>query len=141
MQTFVPYPDLARSAHVLDRQRLGKQRVEAKQILRANCGLTKGWVNHPAARMWRGYEGALAVYGIQCCIEWTSRGYVDNLRPEFTAFTAAWAAEGGKFRMPPWWGGPIHATHQAALIRKLPENYAPLFGDVPDVEYFWPVAA
>jgi len=30
MQTFLPYPDFARSAAVLDRQRLGKQRLEAR---------------------------------------------------------------------------------------------------------------
>ena len=34
MQTFLPYPDFARSAAVLDRQRLGKQRVEVLQILK-----------------------------------------------------------------------------------------------------------
>lgn len=28
MQTFLPYPDFVESASVLDRQRLGKQRVE-----------------------------------------------------------------------------------------------------------------
>ncbi len=35
MQTFLPYPDFARSAAVLDPARLGKQRVETLQILRA----------------------------------------------------------------------------------------------------------
>lgn len=37
MQTFLPYPDFARSAACLDRQRLGKQRLEAFQILQTNC--------------------------------------------------------------------------------------------------------
>ena len=31
MQTFLPYEDFRASARVLDRQRLGKQRVEAKR--------------------------------------------------------------------------------------------------------------
>lgn len=35
MQTFVPFPDFARSAAVLDDKRLGKQRVEVLQIVRA----------------------------------------------------------------------------------------------------------
>ena len=35
MQTFLPYPDFARSARCLDNRRLGKQRVESYQILRA----------------------------------------------------------------------------------------------------------
>lgn len=49
MQTFLPYPSFAESARVLDRQRLGKQRVEVLQLLRALTGQTKGWANHPAA--------------------------------------------------------------------------------------------
>lgn len=36
MQTFLPYPDFAESAKVLDNGRLGKQRLEAKQILQIN---------------------------------------------------------------------------------------------------------
>lgn len=35
MQTFLPYPDFAESASVLDRQRLGKQRVETLQVMKA----------------------------------------------------------------------------------------------------------
>lgn len=34
MQTFLPYPDFCGTALVLDRKRLGKQRVEALQVLR-----------------------------------------------------------------------------------------------------------
>ncbi len=37
MQTFLPYDSYADSAAVLDRARLGKQRVEAKQILLFAC--------------------------------------------------------------------------------------------------------
>ena len=35
MQTFLPYPDFQISASVLDYRRLGKQRVECKQLLTA----------------------------------------------------------------------------------------------------------
>ena len=35
MQTFLPYPDFAESAKVLDNKRLGKQRVECLQIMKA----------------------------------------------------------------------------------------------------------
>ena len=34
MQTFLPFPDFKMSAQVLDYKRLGKQRVEALQILK-----------------------------------------------------------------------------------------------------------
>ena len=37
MQTFLPYPEFARTAGCLDMRRLGQQRVEALQVLR---GLT-----------------------------------------------------------------------------------------------------
>ena len=40
MQTFLPYPDFARSARVLDRKRLGKQRVETLQVLPQSSNLT-----------------------------------------------------------------------------------------------------
>lgn len=52
VQTFLPYPDFAQSAQCLDRQRLGKQRVEVLQLLKALKGESKGWKNHPAAKMW-----------------------------------------------------------------------------------------
>ena len=62
VNTFLPWPDYNKTAKSLDDKRLGKQRVEALQILRANLGLTKGWRNHPAAVMWRGHEGSLIEY-------------------------------------------------------------------------------
>jgi hypothetical protein len=68
MQTFLPYPDLKKSFEVLDYRRLGKQRVEAMQILNILLSDKKsgGWVNHPAVKMWRGYEDALCVYMNMC---------------------------------------------------------------------------
>lgn len=62
MQTFVPFPDLRRTAEVLDDRRLGKQRVEALQIIRALTRATYGWKRHPAVRMWEGHVEALALY-------------------------------------------------------------------------------
>ena len=38
MQTFLPYASFEESAKVLDRQRLGKQRVECLQIFNALAG-------------------------------------------------------------------------------------------------------
>ncbi|TMR24154.1 hypothetical protein ETD86_05390 [Nonomuraea turkmeniaca] len=59
MQTFLPYPDFAASAAVLDPLRLDKQRVEALQILRALTVSEYGWRHHPVVKMWAGYEAAL----------------------------------------------------------------------------------
>jgi len=52
VQTFLPYPDFKQSAACLDYRRLGKQRVEGVQILKAILGEKslngkpyKGWLN------------------------------------------------------------------------------------------------
>ena len=69
MQTFLPFADFAETARVLDGRRLGKQRVETLQILRALRVPGYGWRHHPAVGMWAGYEEALARYGLQMCEE------------------------------------------------------------------------
>lgn len=53
MQTFLPSPNFTQSAQFLDPQRLGKQRVEALQILTALTNPAYGWQHHPAVQMWR----------------------------------------------------------------------------------------
>ena len=62
MQTFLPYDDFVLSLDCLDYRRLGKQRVEAMQLLNAMKREKGGWINHPATKMWRGYEKALTEY-------------------------------------------------------------------------------
>lgn len=137
MQTFLPHPDFIDSAYVLDRQRLGKQRVEVKQIFNALEGNSKGWTNHPATRMWRGYEPALALYGVVMCAVWADRGYVDNLLPFFAVRL------GDPCVMPPWVGNDdFHRSHQSNLLRKDPIHYGSFFPGVPDdLEYVWPIPA
>ena len=61
MQTFLPYPDFKKSLQALDYRRLGKQRVEAYQIIRV-IKYGDGWQHHPAAKMWRGHINALKLY-------------------------------------------------------------------------------
>ena len=75
MQTFLPYDDFERSARALDRKRLGKQRVETIQVVRALTRPGYGWVNHPAVLMWRGFEEALGRYGFTCCQAWVELGF------------------------------------------------------------------
>lgn len=138
MQTFLPYPSFIESASVLDNRRLGKQRVETKQILRALRGETRGWVNHPATRMWRGHEGSLCSYGaIVCHYWWDELGYADSLMGYFLRMQMEY-----NDISPPDWLGDVdfHLSHQSNLIRKDPEFYGPLFPGVPDdLPYIWPV--
>ncbi|MCT2581894.1 MSMEG_6728 family protein [Actinophytocola gossypii] len=147
MQTFLPYPDFADTAGALDQLRLGKQRVEAIQVLRALTVPGYGWRHHPAAAMWAGYEEALVRYGLVICAGWTARGHADTcavtLRRDLgsdVVRTQAELAEAGE--LPPWLGDPaLHRSHRSALVRKAPEHYRPLFPDVPDdLPYVWPAS-
>jgi len=132
MQTFLPYPSMGKSVRSLDYRRLGKQRVEAFQILNALGGKSKGWTNHPATRMWRGYEAALGWYKDLCIEEWIRRGYKNTMKME--------ESHGGLV-MPEWLGREdIHASHRSNLLRKDPDFYGVLGWDEPhDLEYVWPV--
>ena len=134
MQTFLPYPSFSESAAVLDRARLGKQRVEALQVLRAVTIPTYGWRNHPAAKMWRGFVPALAEYALAMTDEWIAQGHPDTVRPQLLEFT------GSPIVYPLWLGDEaLHVSHRSNLIRKDPEFYRPLFGDIPDdLPYVWP---
>lgn len=146
MQTFLPDPDYAKSARFLDNKRLGKQRLECKQILLA-LGVAvgphkpgkRGWRNHPAVRMWQGYEGSLIVYGACVCFEWRKRGFLDNLGNEFVSLYCTMVD--GPTVKPPWLGTPaIHASHRSNLLRKDPKFYGKFDWKEPDnLPYFWPV--
>ncbi len=137
MQTFLPHADFARSAAALDRQRLGKQRVEAIQLLRALRGYTRGWRNPPAAKMWRGFESALAAYGLAVCAEWVGRGYRDRCAVRLRRFQAARAP----VVLPPWFGDErLHASHRSNLIRKDAAWYSQFgWAEGPELPYWWPV--
>jgi len=132
MQTFIPYTDFEQCAKALDYRRLGKQRVECKQILNAIERGSGGWSNHPATRMWRGYEPALRQYMRAIILEWVARGYKNNME----------IPEPEDYELPPWWGNEeIHASHRAALLEKDFEYY---YGnhsweDEPKLAYIWPV--
>jgi len=133
MQTFLPYPDFTASAQALDYRRLGKQRVEAKQIITILDGQTESpaWRNHPAVRMWVGYVNALKHYFNVVSWEWVGRGYRHTM--------GFYLPDG--LVMPTWFGDEMfHRSHQSNLVRKMPGYYGIQFPDVPDnLPYIWPV--
>ena len=137
MQTFLPYPSFIKSAIALDMRRLGKQRVEVLQLLKA---LHEGgaWANHPACKMWRGYEKALVVYGVEICVEWRKRGYKDTCRVKIQNYFKRFKTE---YAEPPWLGNEaFHASHRSNLLRKDPEHYSKFGWTEPnDLPYIWPV--
>jgi len=135
MQTFLPYRSFRESAAALDNKRLGKQRVECYQILKALHDKEYGWQNHPAVKMWRGYENKLVEYGLAICKEWKSRGFNDTCYDKIFGFVRS-----GGNPEPPFLGDlRFHRSHQSNLIRKNPEYYSskwPLI--TADLPYFWP---
>ena len=143
MQTFLPYPDFVCSAACLDMKRLGKQRVECIQIIKALRGDSKGWVNHPATRMWRGHIEALAQYAVTVCDEWTRRGYKDTCRDKITRLVPEYLDYAA--RLPAWLGRPeIHKSHRIALLCKDYVHYSAYGWDEryprpTQYQYVWPV--
>jgi hypothetical protein len=136
VNTFIPYADFKKCAAVLDNKRLGKQRVEAKQILNILTGetKTKGWRNHPVVLMWTGHTAALKLYYNIIVTEWIKRGFVNNMQLY-------------KITQPvklPWFIGnkSIHLSHQANLLRKDYKFYSRFFKKVPmiytEYTYIWP---
>lgn len=168
MQTFLPYKDFKRSAQCLDWQRLEKQRSECKQILLAlmqgpkvlydtiNKSYVYGpipkiipddhrirttpWYNHPATKMWRGYEHTLIHYALIVCTEWINRGYKDSLYPYFTNCISQGKWDKSIVIIPPWLTDDFCKSHQSNLVRKLPAHYRQHFPHIPDnLPYLWPV--
>ena len=133
MQTFMPYPDYRRSLECLDRARLGKQRVEAFQIISALRGESSGWINHPAVRMWREHLPALIEYYNLSLQVWSARGYRNVLLLPFPEIASP--------IKPPWVGNrQFHRSHQSNLVRKNPAYYRKFFPHVScNLPYVWPV--
>lgn len=136
MQTFLPLPSFRDSAACLDRQRLGKQRVEVLQLLNGLTGRSVGWTNHPASIMWQNHIYALSEYGMIVCWEWIARGYKDTCRNKIISIRKELTDTG----MPSWLGDhKFHLSHRSNLIRKLPEYYQPMWPGIPStLPYVWP---
>lgn len=164
MQTFLPYENFEQSAKVLDRQRLGKQRVEAYQIIKIllqgpyiNYHVEDGkkilmwntsvvhdypimrtpWYNHPAVQMWKGCLEYLYRYFKSICTEWKNRGYVDNLLEKAKVYEYHCNQQNKR----PWWLGTekFHNSHRCMLLRKNWEYYCEKFSyDYRVDDYYWP---
>lgn len=152
MQTFLPFASFRESAKCLDYRRLGKQRVECKQILLA-LGVPVGehrsyakssWSRHPACQMWKRHEVSLAEYGIAICDEWIRRGYKDTLRPQFVEVRHNILCDATFGIDHPNWIGwdSFHASHRSNLLRKDRSWYGQFgWGEPADLPYVWPAQA
>lgn len=141
VNTFIISEYLPDTFTILDNKRLGKQRLEAKQIInileKIDNGedvLKIGFASHPATKMWIGYTDALKIYYNLCVTAWINRGFKNTMPlyqinhnvnyPKFLSFL------------------PLINSHKAALIRKDPIFYKHL--KTEDIEpymklgYLWP---
>jgi hypothetical protein len=161
MQTFLPIAttDFSQMAKFLDNKRLNKQALEGWQILLTlleldpvgNPRTPKGWVNHPAVKLWRGHELQLFAYVISMTNEWIDRGFKTTIGEkamrtiatavivaprEWTDQLPQWAQDSLKFEA-------MASSHRKALLSKDYEwysqfNWAEDVGSRPETyEYIW----
>lgn len=142
MQTFLPFGSFMATAECLDMRRLGKQRIETKQILQCLLGEgSTGWANHPIVQAWAGYEEGLAVYGLYISAEWRDRKYLDNQFPWFQEYRLK-IRNGGRHmtQFPPWTRmSEVHEAYKRLLVWKQPEIYEEVFDfvQITEPEFPW----
>ena len=130
MQTFMLYKSFYHTAQALDNKRLNKQILECYQILKvlSSNDPHAGWRNHPAVKMWKGFEMGLFQYAMVMLEEANKRGIKteNNLRNLNELNERAYRDWG--YGMPFWMDDKkvmarVTTTHKANLYRKDPEHY------------------
>lgn len=144
MQTFItstaddPQRAIVETFDMLDQSRLGKQRVEAYQILLAFEEHTKKsptkythWLSSPAVRMWEGHLPALTVYGAINCMRWRKLGHDDTLLGQFQLRRRVYLANDPDAVVWPWWFGhpAMVRTHQAKLYYKMSPRWVEAYSE------------
>lgn len=111
MQVFLPFPDVAKSLQVLDKVRLWKQVLEAKQLLDCIDGRKDGWKNHPCAKMYKRYPKFLIFYFNEGLRQWKGVGK--------TSYTYLSSDLLEQTDIPSWFGvNEFHLSHRSNLLRK-----------------------
>jgi hypothetical protein len=154
--TFITSSNLKKCASNLDYKRLGKQRVEAKQIIEAIEFRKSKWIRHPASKMWKDHLIPLKIYYNHMVREWVSRGYNNTLQlydineEEYSVIESTF--DGIRTTLLPvstkktfpWWFGwePFVNSHKASLLRKDPKFYMSFHSieleSYADKGYLWP---
>lgn len=131
MNTYLPVPSFPESVAMLDDRRLGKQRSEVLNILRALTEpAPEDGKEHPAIKMWRGSEQTLIKFGMAVCFEWSSRDNTDNVLKKIVAFRTEFEPDTPE---PEWLGDEkFHASHRSFLLRSQPTWYRQFWPDEPD---------
>lgn len=132
---FHPHLTAEDSLACLDDRRLGKQRLEALQIIRlldSSVTVTRGFSRHPAVLSYRGYVPYLKLYYNACLEEWCRRGKKNTMAP----LPVECEAPNGV--VVPWFIPcvPRLMADRAALLRKDPVWYGRQFASLNIPEYY-----
>lgn len=148
MNTFITNTDFRKSAANLDSQRLGAQIYEGIHILSSLLGVNDKLVNpkrdvsnHPASKLWVGYEPNLLSYILYHMREWTFRGYSSDINQQNIdiIYDVRTFWDGAEL-IPAWITNKLIETHRSVLIQKKPSFYVALWPNCPDnltMRYDW----
>lgn len=138
MQTFLPMASYRASLESLDDLRLNKQILECQQIIGTILDPSRGYQNHPAVRMWRGYEKALCTYGAQACVV-RADGRVTWFHEMIEEMADNPKVRKDSILVPPWVGDKdMHRSHRSRLMIKDPSHYH-WMGTPDNMPYLWPL--
>lgn len=150
MQTFLPYQNFMASAAALDNRRLNKQILEGYQVLNTLSGRSKGWRNHPAVKMWEGFERTLWTYVESMIAEANRRGIKTDKNQSNLNILKSQCWDDWGNDTPSWYTkeklNKITITHRANLYKKDPEFYIEFRNAIndpdnipccPTCNYFW----
>lgn len=136
MQVFLPEYTYEASAAALDYKRLVKQLLEGRQIMSvlAQESPGKAWKNHPAVRMFEGFEHELYSYLKAIRNEMRERGYKWENNWNVIKDTYSRNFADNPQVKPEWMSDPtifdrVIITHRGRLWEKNPEFYADYFDE------------
>lgn len=151
MQTFMTSSNFTEVSKMLDNKRLGKQRLESIDIYailqypnsvtnmndRQKEYLYKRYRHHPIVKMWKGYEKALLIYGLEMCKEWINRGFNSTIHTTFE--NELNKLKDVELIFPDWINNiQLNISHQSNLLRKNKDYYIKYFNNVQDnLPYIW----
>lgn len=162
MQTFLLYKAKERSiqeilnvfkktALILDNKRLGKQRVEARDILVILGNKKPSWMskkqfhfllrrysNHPAVKQWKDSEYFLFMYLVFIVFYWKFKGYKDNCLKQAEKFVFKETKLFLNNKFPEFvFNQRFITAHRSNLLRKDLIYYRKFFHCKKDLSYLW----
>jgi len=131
------------SASLLDSKRLGSTIYESihilASILHKNMDLVnpkRDVSNHPASKLWIGYERELGAYIYAHIEEWCNRGYKTDVNlKNYHIITSGLGR--GIYHIPKWISNELIETHRNVIYRKKPDFYPHSWKGEREMCYDW----